>query len=35
MLTNMNKAIDCLRVLTTDFEKEDEEHFYIEAAELA
>ena len=34
LVNYMNKAIDCLKVLTTDFEKEDEENFYIEAAEL-
>ena len=34
LATNLNKAIECLAVLTTDFEREDESHFYLEKADL-
>jgi hypothetical protein len=34
LATNLNKAIECLTVLTTDFEREDESHFYLEKADL-
>ena len=34
LATNLNKAIECLTVLTTDFEREDESHYYLEIADL-